>query len=79
VIFNIKSKIKNGYRKRRVNTALAVTIGSICISIGILLSKQTHLKSIPFAIILLVLAYSLIPTISGFHKFYLIFKDRDKH
>lgn len=44
VIFNIKSKIKNGYRKRRVNTALAVTIGSICILIGILLSKQTHLK-----------------------------------
>ncbi|MBL4936940.1 hypothetical protein JK636_14395 [Clostridium sp. YIM B02515] len=78
VVLNIRNKIKRAHKKNQLNKALAGAISSLCISLGIILSKQPGLNGIPSEIILLVLAYLLIPTCSGFHKFYLIIKNRDK-
>lgn len=75
VIFNIINKFKNGYNRKRINKTLAVTITSLCIFIGITIPKQPELKSMPFAIIMLILSYLFLPAISGFHKFYLVMKN----
>ena len=76
VIINIKNKMKKGYVKNKPNIPFAKTFSALCISVGIILAKQTELKDIPFAITLLVVSYILIPTYSGFHKFYLIVKKK---
>lgn len=75
IIFNIVNKFKNKYNKKPINKALAGTITSLCILIGTTIPKQLELKGVPFAIIMLLLAYLLLPMISGFHKFYLIMKN----
>ncbi len=79
IIFNIKNKFKNVYNKKHVNKVFVGIFSSLCISLGIILSKQTEFNNIGFAISQLVMAYLLILPCSGFHKFYLIIKNKDKY
>lgn len=76
VILNIRNKVENGYKKPQVNRVLIGLISFLCITIGIVLLRQTKIRNTPFAIVSLVMAYALIPTGSGFHKFYLIIKSK---
>ena len=78
IVFNIINKFKNGYNRKRINKTLARTITSLGIFIGITMPKQPELNSIPFAIIMLVTSYLFLPTISGFHQFYLVMKNKKK-
>jgi len=78
VILNIKNKIENSYNRKSVNMMFGITISALAISIGMILSKQTKLNFSYFALVLLMSAYLLEPTVSGFHKFYLLIKGKDK-
>lgn len=78
VIFNIRNKIKSTYTKRYINKLLAGIIAAPCISMGIIIAKQTDIGDLPFAIGLLLMAYLLTPAISGFHRFYLIVRNKEK-
>ncbi|GFZ32556.1 hypothetical protein CSC2_30820 [Clostridium zeae] len=76
VISNIRIKIKNIYVRKTYNKTFAGLIVSLGTAIGIVISKHITFRSVPLGIIILILSYLLIPTISGFHKFYLIMKKR---
>lgn len=73
VIVNIKNKIRSNYNKKP-NEKLIVIISSLGVAVGMIAAKKIDLDGTNLAIMLMVLAYALIPTISGFHKFHLIMK-----
>ena len=77
VIINIKNKFKSNYNRKSANKTLGAIIIALCISIGIILSKQTKLNCSYFALALLISAYCTEPAISGFHKFYLLIKGKE--
>ncbi|GKU26379.1 hypothetical protein CFOLD11_32060 [Clostridium folliculivorans] len=78
VISNIRIKIKNTYVRKTHNKKFAGLIGSLGAAIGITISKHITFRSVPLGIIILLSSYLLIPTISGFHKFYLVMKNKYK-
>lgn len=75
VIFNIRNKIKTNCSKI-ANAKYTSSVAFISAAVGVLLPKQSNLGNLPMAILLLVLSYALAFTCSGFHKFYLIVKNK---
>ncbi|ADL50899.1 hypothetical protein [Clostridium cellulovorans] len=72
IMRNIKDKMRNGFRKIKINKGLVGSITSLCAALGIIISKTTYKGSDRFtpAIVLLIMSYLFTPTIIGIHKFY---------
>ncbi|GAA0077657.1 hypothetical protein UT300005_20350 [Clostridium sp. CTA-5] len=71
---NIKNKMRNGFRKTKLNKGLISSFTSLCAALGIIIAKTTESNVFIPAIALLLLSYIFTPTIIGFHKFYLRIK-----
>ncbi|SFD25326.1 hypothetical protein [Clostridium uliginosum] len=71
---NIKNKMRNGFRKIKLNKGLISSFTSLCAALGIVIAKTTQSDVLIPAIALLLLSYIFTPTIIGFHKFYLKIK-----
>ncbi|EKY23092.1 hypothetical protein [Clostridium celatum] len=78
IIRNIKNKMRNGLKKVNIDKRLVSVFTSFCIALGIIASKKTDPYFLTPAIVFLMLSYLLTPTIPGFHKFYLIVKEKRK-
>ncbi|MBW6411186.1 hypothetical protein KYD98_13925 [Clostridium sp. YB-6] len=73
---NIKNKMRNGFRKIKINKGLISSFTSLCAALGIIIAKTTKSDVFIPAIALLLLSYIFTPTIIGFHKFYLRIKKK---
>jgi len=78
IVGSVKNKMRNGFRKVKVDKKLVSSFIALCGALGIIIAKTTKADDLIPAIALLILSYSFTPAITGFHKFYLKFKKNKK-